>query len=172
MPSCVTPPICRAPSDLLYSRFGVMFFDQPAQPSRICANRCAVAGRLRLRSAGAHQSDNPVGDGAALCRAQGAQRHTGVRPIRPRRARSPLPTTVEGARHPGPTRGSGKHRLDRYDTQVVLGPSPRAAAERALRIGPTARLAREVEEQHGDKPSCAPSRARCAVRRVRWSGES
>ena len=37
-----------------------------------------------------------------------------------------------------------------HDTPVVVGPSPRAAAEGALRMGPTARLAREAGAQHAD----------------------
>jgi hypothetical protein len=38
--------------------------------------------------------------------------------------------------------------LDRFDTSVVVGPSLRAATEGSLRMGPTARLAREVGPQH------------------------
>jgi hypothetical protein len=78
----------------------------------------------------------------------------------------------EGARHPG-RRGFESIAIERYDTQVVLGPSPRAAAERALRIGPTARLAREVEDSMGIKHILARRRERAgAVRRVRWSGDN
>jgi signal transduction histidine kinase len=38
--------------------------------------------------------------------------------------------------------------IERFDTPVILGASPRAAADSSLRMGPTARLAREVGEQH------------------------
>jgi hypothetical protein len=44
--------------------------------------------------------------------------------------------------------GYGNIDVLRFDAKVFLGATPRAAAENALRLGPTARLVREVGAEH------------------------
>jgi len=131
--------------DLLYSRFGVMFFDQPSQAFTHLRQSLRVGGRCVFVCWRA-PSDNPW----AMAPLVAARKALNVTPA-PADPTAPGPFAfADEGRVRGILADAGFRNVtvDRFDTQVVLGPSPRAAAEGSLRIGPTARLAREVGEQH------------------------
>jgi len=44
--------------------------------------------------------------------------------------------------------GFGAIEVQRFDTEIALGATPRAAAEGAVQIGPVSRLVREVGAEH------------------------
>lgn len=44
--------------------------------------------------------------------------------------------------------GFGDIDLERFDTAIFLGPTPRSAAEGTVQMGPVARLVREVGAEH------------------------
>ena len=147
-------------SDLLYSRFGVMFFDQPAQAFTHLRQSLRSGGRCVFvcwRAPG----DNPW----AMVPLVAARRALDVTPVPvDPTAPGPFAFADEGrVRRILTDAGFRRIVVDRFDTQVGLGPSPRAAAERALRIGPTARLAREVGERHADTILRAVESALCPV---------
>ncbi len=131
--------------DLLYSRFGVMFFDQPTQAFTHLRQSLRVGGRC-VFVCWRTPRDNPW----AMTPLVAARKALTV---------TPAPTDPTA---PGPFAFADDARLrriltdagfqgiaiDRFDTPVVVGPSLRAATEGSLRMGPTARLAREVGPQH------------------------
>lgn len=129
------------PHDLLFSRFGVMFFDDP--PAAFAHMRAALrpGGRLAFvcwRTA----AENPW----AALPAQAAREAAGIA----------LPPTDPTA--PGPFAFGDKDRvagilaaagfrgiaLTPFEAPMYLGNSARSAAEGAVRIGPASRLAREA----------------------------
>jgi len=131
--------------DLLYSRFGVMFFDQPSQAFTHLRQSLRSGGRCVFVCWRA-PSDNPW----AMAPLVAARKALNVTPA-PADPTAPGPFAfADEGRLRGILSDAGFRNIavDRFDTQVVLGASPRAAAEGSLRIGPTARLAREVGEQH------------------------
>ena len=131
--------------DLLYSRFGVMFFDRPAHAFAHLREALKRGGRC-VFVCWRQPSDNPW----AMAPLVAARKALNVTP-------APTDPTAPG---PFAFADDGRVRailadagftdiaIERFDTPVFLGASPRAAADNALRIGPTARLAREVGEQH------------------------
>ena len=131
--------------DLLFSRFGVMFFDQPTQAFTHLRRSLRVGGRC-VFVCWRTPSDNPW----AMTPLVAARKALNVTP-------APTDPTAPG---PFAFADDGRLRriladagfqsiaLERFDTPVVVGPSLRAATEGSLRIGPTARLAREAGPQH------------------------
>ena len=133
--------------DLLYSRFGVMFFDQPAQAFTHLRRSLRDGGRCVFVCWRAPR-DNPW----AMTPLMAARKALAVTPP-PADPNAPGPFAfADDGRLRGilADAGFGGIAIDRFDTPVVVGPSPRAAAEGVLRMGPTARLAREVGAQHAD----------------------
>ncbi|MDE2564438.1 MAG: class I SAM-dependent methyltransferase [Burkholderiales bacterium] len=130
-----------AGADLLYSRFGLMFFDQPAAALRHLRGALRPGGRLAFvcwRS----PRDNPW----AMTPLVAARQALGVvaEPADPL-APGPFAFADEARlRALLAEAGWAGIELQRFDAAVTLGPSPRAAAENATRIGPTSRLVREV----------------------------
>ncbi len=127
--------------DLLYSRFGLMFFDQPAaalhqlrtslRPGGRCAFVCWRAPR-----------DNPW----AMAPLMAARQALGINPP-PADPLAPGPFAFADAdrlRGLMAETGFADIRIQRCDAPVVLGASARDAAQHCLQIGPVSRLAREV----------------------------
>ncbi|MEO6742920.1 MAG: class I SAM-dependent methyltransferase [Caldimonas sp.] len=131
--------------DLLYSRFGVMFFDQPTQAFTHMRHALRTGGRC-VFVCWRTPSDNPW----AMTPLVAARKALNVTPA-PTDPTTPGPFAfADGARLRRILADAGFQRiaLDRFDTSVIVGPSLRAATEGSLRMGPTARLAREVGPQH------------------------
>jgi len=131
--------------DLLYSRFGVMFFDQPTQALTHLRKALRTGGRC-VFVCWRTPSDNPW----AMTPLVAARKALNVTPA-PTDPTAPGPFAfADDARLRRILADAGFENmaLDRFDTPVVVGPSLRAATEGSLRIGPTARLAREVGPQH------------------------
>ncbi len=129
------------PFDLLFSRFGVMFFDDP--PAAFARLRAAArpGGRLAFACWQAAK-DNPWAFVPALAASQVAG----------------LPATPPDPYAPGPfafgdatrtkglleTAGFTDVKLEGFSSPFTLGSTPRSAAEAAMRIGPASRVAREA----------------------------
>jgi SAM-dependent methyltransferase len=131
--------------DLLFSRFGVMFFSAPApafahmraslRPGGRCVFVCWRAPR-----------DNTW----AMVPLSAARAAMGVTPP-PADANAPGPFAfADEARLRGilDDAGFAGITMTRHDLPIALGLTPRAAAERQLRFGPTSRFVREVGEEH------------------------
>jgi len=129
------------PFDLLFSRFGVMFFDDP--PAAFTHMRTAMKPGGRLAFVCWQEArDNPW----AAIPAQAARRVSGPS-LTP-----PDPTA------PGPFAFGNPDRVrailsaagfagishTAFESPMYLGSSPRSAAESAVRIGPASRVAREA----------------------------
>lgn len=127
--------------DLMFSRFGVMFFDQPLPALRHLRGSMRSGGRFVFVCWRAPR-DNPW----AMTPLVAARKALGVTPL-PVDPNAPGPFAfADEERLRGLLASAGFEHIDlqRFDAQVVLGPTPRAAAENATRIGPTSRFAREV----------------------------
>jgi SAM-dependent methyltransferase len=128
-------------NDLLYSRFGVMFFDQPvpafAHMRQLLrpGGRCVFVCWRTLR-------DNPWAM-TPLMAARKAMNVTPppVDPLAPGPFAFADDARVRGILADAGFQGIG---LERLDVAVSLGATPRAAAEGAVRIGPASRFAREM----------------------------
>lgn len=128
------------PFDLLFSRFGVMFFDDPAAAFRQLHRQMRPNGRLAF-VCWQTAANNPW----AAIPAQAARAVAGEGP-------KPDPTA------PGPFAFGDKDRVSGilasagwrnvlfapFTSPMYLGSSPRSAAEGATRIGPASRIAREA----------------------------
>ena len=129
------------PFDLMFSRFGVMFFDDPSAAFTQLRKALKPGGRLAFVCWAAPQ-DNPW----AALPAQTARRASGLN----------LPPADPTA--PGPFAFADKDRVhgilsaagftnisfQLFEAPMYLGSSPRSAAEGAVRIGPASRVAREA----------------------------
>lgn len=131
--------------DLLFSRFGVMFFDRPV-PALAHLRASLRAGGRCVFVCWRTPRDNPW-TMTPLVAARAALNVTPA-PVDPF-APGPFAFADE-ARLRGllAEAGFGDIALARFDAPVTLGPTPRAAAENALRVGPTSRFLTEVGEQH------------------------
>jgi SAM-dependent methyltransferase len=131
--------------DLLFSRFGMMFFDQPAaalhhlrgalRPGGRCAFVCWRAPR-----------DNPW----AMAPLMAARKALGITPP-PADPHAPGPFAfADEQRLHGLLSAAGFGGIDirRVDVLLRVGSDAQDAAERSLRIGPVSRLAREVGPAH------------------------
>jgi len=130
--------------DLLFSRFGVMFFDEPAAAFGHMHGALKPGGRLTF-VCWRHPRENPWAM-APLVAARQALNHT------------PPPADLNA---PGPFAFHDKDRLagilgeagftglsiEPFDARVKLGDTPEAAAEDAMKFGPVSRLMREFSEE-------------------------
>jgi SAM-dependent methyltransferase len=131
--------------DLLFSRFGVMFFSRPAVALGHLRGALRPGGRFVFVCWRAPR-DNPWAM-AALVAARAAM---GVTPA-PSDPNAPGPFAfADDSRLASLLDEAGFEAIDlrRLDAPVRMGASPRGAAESALRVGPVSRLVRELGSEH------------------------
>ncbi len=132
-------------NDLLFSRFGVMFFSQPAAALRHLRTALRAAGRC-VFVCWRTPRDNPW----AMTPLTAARKALGITPA-PADPLAPGPFAFADQERLGTIlRDAGFERvaIERFDAAVFLGATPRLAAEAALRLGPVSRLLREVGDEH------------------------
>jgi|SRR5450631_1016788 SAM-dependent methyltransferase len=132
-------------TDLLFSRFGVMFFSQPA-PAFIHLRKALRAGGRCVFVCWRTPRDNAW----AMTPLSAARKAMGITPA-PADPHAPGPFAfADEERLCAILSGAGFNDIDvqRFDAPVFLGATPRSAAEGALRIGPVSRLVREVGVEH------------------------
>ncbi|MEP7301593.1 MAG: class I SAM-dependent methyltransferase [Caldimonas sp.] len=131
--------------DLLYSRFGVMFFAAPVP----------AFGHLR-------RSLRPGGRCVFACWRTPRDNSWAMTPLMAARKAMNLTPPPADPNAPGPFAFADEDRLRailsnagfadidirRFDAPILLGATPRDAAEGALRIGPASRLVRDVGVEH------------------------
>ncbi len=134
-----------ADMDLLFSRFGVMFFSRPS----------AALGHLR-------ESLRPGGRCVFVCWRAPRDNPWAMAPLSAAREAVGVTPTPADAEAPGPfafadeqrlrrilsTAGFGDVDLERFDAVIFLGATSRSAAEFAVKIGPVSRLVREMGAEH------------------------
>ncbi len=132
-------------NDLLYSRFGVMFFDQPVQ----------ALAHLR-------QSLRPAGRLVFVCWRAPRENSWTMAPLVAARKAMNVTSKPADRTLPGPFAFANEDRLrgiladagfeniqlQRFDAAISLGAMPRDAAEGAVRFGPTSRFVNEVGVQN------------------------
>jgi SAM-dependent methyltransferase len=132
-------------TDLLFSRFGVMFFSQPSQAFSHLRKSLRTGGRCVFTCWRA-----PRDNAWAMAPLSAARAAMGV-----------IPTSADPDA-PGPFSFADEERLrailsgagfgvidvQRFDVALSLGATPRSAAEAAVRIGPVSRFVREVGVEH------------------------
>jgi ubiquinone/menaquinone biosynthesis C-methylase UbiE len=132
-------------TDLLFSRFGVMFFSQPSRAFRHLRKSLRTGGRCVFVCWRAPR-DNPW----AMAPLSAARAAMGVTPAPP----DPYA--------PGPFAFADQERLDailseagfdairvqRFDVPLSLGTTAHSAAEFAVQIGPVSRFVRELGVEH------------------------
>ena len=134
-----------ANTDLLFSRFGVMFFSQPS-PAFSHMRKSLRAGGRCVFVCWRTPRDNPW----AMTPLSAARAAMGVTPA-PADPNAPGPFAfADEERLRAILSGAGFGAIDvqRFDVAISLGATPRSAAERALQIGPISRLVREVGAEH------------------------
>jgi ubiquinone/menaquinone biosynthesis C-methylase UbiE len=131
--------------DLLYSRFGLMFFDQPAAALRHLRGALRPGGRCAFVCWRAPR-DNPW----AMAPLVAARRALGINPP-PADPLAPGPFAFaddQRLRELLAQAGFERIEVQRCDAAIDLGPSARDAAAYSLRIGPVSRLAHEAGPSH------------------------
>jgi SAM-dependent methyltransferase len=131
--------------DLLFSRFGVMFFSQPSAAFRHLRKSLRKGGRLVFVCWRA-----PRDNAWAMTPLSAARKALDITPP-PSDPEAPGPfafaddqrlrTILSGA-------GFGDIAVQRFDAAIFLGATPRSAAEGAVQIGPVSRLVRETGVEH------------------------
>ena len=132
-------------NDLLFSRFGVMFFGQPS-PAFSHLRKALRAGGRCVFVCWRAPRDNPW----AMTPLSAAREALGVTPP-PADPNAPGPFAFadeERLRGILADAGFGAIGLQRFDAPIVLGATARSAAEGAARIGPVSRLVREMGAEH------------------------
>ena len=128
------------PFDLLYSRFGVMFFDDPAAAFVHLHRAMKPTGRLAFVCWQA-AADNPW----AAIPAQAARKVASEGPKSDPHAPGPFAfgdrDRVSGILADAGFRDIG---IEAFTSPMYLGSTPRSAAEGAVRIGPASRVARDA----------------------------
>jgi SAM-dependent methyltransferase len=130
-----------ANTDLLFSRFGVMFFSQPSPAFSHMRKSLRAGGRCVFVCWRAPR-DNPW----AMTPLSAARVAMGVTPA-PADPDAPGPFAfADEARLRAILSGAGFGAIEaqRFDVAIFLGATPRSAAESAVQIGPVSRLVREV----------------------------
>lgn len=131
--------------DLLFSRFGVMFFSQPSVAFSHLRNSLRTGGRCVFACWRA-----PRDNAWAMTPLSAARTAMGV---------TPGPADPEA---PGPFAFADEERLrtvlsgagfsdigvERFDAALSVGATPRSAAESAVQIGPVSRFVRELGVEH------------------------
>jgi SAM-dependent methyltransferase len=134
-----------ANTDLLFSRFGVMFFSQPTQALS------HLRGSLRAGGRGVFVCWRAPRDNAwAMVPLSAARAAMGVTPA-PADPNAPGPFAfADEQRLRAILSGAGFGAVDmqRFDAALSLGATPRSAAEAAVQIGPVSRFVREVGVEH------------------------
>jgi len=131
--------------DLLYSRFGVMFFSQPLQAFGHLRKSLRMGGRCVFVCWRA-----PRDNTWAMTPLSAARSAMGVTPA-PADPHAPGPFAfADENRLRAILSGAGFRAIDveRFDAAVSLGASPRSAAEGVVQIGPVYRFVREVGAEH------------------------
>ena len=131
--------------DLLYSRFGVMFINQQASALRHMRKALVSGGRI-VFACWRTPRDNPW----AMAPLVAARKVLNITP-EPADPFAPGPFAFadEVRLHQILVDAGFEHvAIERFDAEVVLGKSVHAAAESSTRIGPVARLLRELGDQH------------------------
>lgn len=129
------------PFDLLYSRFGVMFFDDPVQAFVHMRRAMAPGGRLAF-ACWQLAKDNPWAMVPVM-----AARQAAAMDLPPADPHAPGPFAFgDSGRLTGILEAAGFRdvKTEPFQAPMYLGSSPRSAAEGATRIGPASRLAREA----------------------------
>ena len=132
-------------TDLLFSRFGVMFFGQPSQAFSHLRKSLRRDGRCVFVC-----WRTPRDNAWAMTPLSAARAAMGITPA-PADPDAPGPFAfADTERLRAILSGAGFDAIDvqRFDAAVFLGATPRSAAEGAVRIGPTSRLVREVGVEH------------------------
>ena len=134
-----------ANTDLLFSRFGVMFFSQPSQAFKHLRNALRPDGRCVFVCWRA-----PRDNAWAMTPLSAARAAMGVTPT-PADPNAPGPFAfADEERLRAILSGAGFGAIDvqRFDAALSLGATPRSAAEGAVQIGPVSRFVREVGVEH------------------------
>jgi SAM-dependent methyltransferase len=134
-----------ANTDLLFSRFGVMFFSQPA-PAFSHLRKSLRAGGRCVFVCWRTPRDNPW----AMTPLSAARAAMGITPA-PADPDAPGPFAFadEGRlRTILSDAGFGDVDVQRFDAAIALGATPRAAAESVVQVGPVSRLVREMGAEH------------------------
>ena len=145
-----------ADCDLLFSRFGVMFFDEPAAALARLRRALRTGGRCVFVCWRAPR-DNPW----AMAPLAAARAALGVtQPPADPHAPGPF-AFADDVRLRGLLDAAGFDAIElrRFDAPVSLGASPRRAAEGALKVGPVMRFLREVGDSHAPAITDAIERA-------------
>jgi SAM-dependent methyltransferase len=131
--------------DLLFSRFGVMFFGQPSAAFRHLRNSLRMGGRCVFVCWRAPR-DNPW----TMVPLSAARKAMGVTPP-PADPNAPGPFAFadeERLRGILADAGFDAIELQRFDASLAIGATPRAAAEIAAQVGPVSRFVREAGAEH------------------------
>jgi SAM-dependent methyltransferase len=134
-----------ANTDLLFSRFGVMFFSQPSQAFSHLRKSLRTGGRCVFVCWRA-----PRDNAWAMTPLSAARAAMGVTPT-PADPYAPGPFAFadeERLRAILSGAGFGVIDVQRFDAALFLGATPRSAAEGAVQIGPVSRFVREVGVEH------------------------
>jgi len=134
-----------ANTDLLFSRFGVMFFSQPTRALRHLRGSLRAGGRCVFVCWRA-----PRDNAWAMVPLSAARAAMGVTPA-PADPNAPGPFAfADEQRLRAILSGAGFGAVDvqRFDAALSLGATPRSAAEAAVQIGPVSRFVREVGVEH------------------------
>ena len=134
-----------ANTDLLFSRFGVMFFSQPS-PAFSHLRKSLRAGGRCVFACWRTPRDNPW----AMTPLSAARTAMGITPA-PADPDAPGPFAFadEGRlRTILSDAGFGDVDVQRFDAAIALGAAPRSAAESVVQVGPVSRLVREVGAEH------------------------
>lgn len=134
-----------ANTDLLFSRFGVMFFSQPTQALSHLRGSLRAGGRCVFVCWRA-----PRDNAWAMVPLSAARAAMGVTPA-PADPNAPGPFAfADEQRLRAILSGAGFDAVDvqRFDAALSLGATPRSAAEAAVQIGAVSRFVREVGIEH------------------------
>lgn len=135
-------------TDLLFSRFGVMFFSQPTPAFSHLRRALRPGGRCVFVC-----WRTPRDNAWAMTPLAAARAAMGITPP-PADPFAPGPFAfADEARLRAILSDAGFNAVDvqRFDAAVTLGATPRTAAENAMRVGPASRFVTEVGEQHRAK---------------------
>ena len=131
--------------DLLFSRFGVMFFSRPSNAFSHLRKSLRTGGRC-VFVCWRPPRDNPW----AMTPLSAARQALDITPP-PSDPEAPGPFAFadeERLRTILSDAGFGNIDVQRFDAAIFLGPTPRTAAEGAVQMGPVSRLVREVGTEH------------------------
>ncbi len=132
-------------TDLLFSRFGVMFFSQPAAAFSHLRKSLRAGGRCVFVCWRAPR-DNPW----AMTPLSAARAAMGITPA-PADPDAPGPFAFadeQRLRTILSDAGFGDVDVQRFDAAISLGAAPRSAAESVVQVGPVSRLVREMGAEY------------------------